>query len=351
MKNFLRSGLAVAVAMALFVAHARADEGSPALAKYDKTIDDSTDKALKFLAAKQQPTGEFESNMRGNTAVTSLCVMAFLAKGHLPGQGPYGQVILKGVDFVLASAGDSGEVAGKNFGNGMMYAHSIATLMLSEVSGMVDKPRQAKIDTILPKALQVILTAQRLTKPPNQQGGWRYTPSSGDSDLSCSGWALMSLRSARNSGAGIPKQAIDEAIKFVTNCRHVSGGFCYQPGAGPSLPMTGVGLLCLELSGRHQDAAAKASGEWILKNLPKQFGSSHFYYALYYASQGMFQLGDQYWENFALHMYEMMLKFQQKDGSWPQGSGAEGTAGPCFSTAIGVLSMSVSYRQLPIYQR
>ncbi len=39
------------------------------------------------------------------------------------------------------------------------------------------------------------------------------------------------------------------------------------------------------------------------------------------------------------------------DGSWPQGISSEATAGRCYSTAMGVLAMSVSYRQLPIYQR
>ena len=51
-----------------------------------------------------------------------------------------------------------------------------------------------------------------------------------------------------------------------------------------------------------------------------------------------------------------MLKHQVKgshknkrssaDGSWPGGRG-----GSCYSTAMGVLAMAVSYRQLPIYQR
>jgi hypothetical protein len=64
----------------------------------------------------------------------------------------------------------------------------------------------------------------------------------------------------------------------------------------------------------------------------------------------MFQLGDRHWRQFAPHMYEMMLKFQQTDGSWPQAGGGEAKAGPCYSTAMGVLAMAVSYRQLPIYQ-
>ena len=50
-------------------------------------------------------------------------------------------------------------------------------------------------------------------------------------------------------------------------------------------------------------------------------------------------------------MYEMMLKHQARNGSWPAGSGNESSAGHAYATAMGVLAMSVSYRQLPIYQR
>jgi len=50
-------------------------------------------------------------------------------------------------------------------------------------------------------------------------------------------------------------------------------------------------------------------------------------------------------------MYDLLLKTQRKDGSWPEGSGNEQRAGRCYSTAMALLAMSVSYRQLPIYQR
>jgi hypothetical protein len=223
--------------------------------------------------------------------------------------------------------------------------------MLSEISGMVDRARQAKIDAVLPKAISLILSAQQIKKAAEMQGGWRYTPVYPDSDISCSGWALMALRSARNNGSPVPKQAIENAVKFLLNCRMPDGGFAYQPHGGSGPARTGVGLLGLELCGHHRDAAAVGAGDWVLKNLPKNFGDTFFYYALYYTSQGMFQLGGNYWDAYALNLYNMMIKFQQPDGSWPQGSGAEGTEGLCYSTAMGVLSMSVSYRQLPIYQR
>ena len=174
--------------------------------------------------------------MAGDVAVTSLSVMAFLAKGNTPGRGPYGEVVNKGVDFVLASQDANGMIVGKGSA-GPMYCHCMASLMLSEVSGMVDRSRQAKIDTVLPKAISLILAAQQVKKAPEMQGGWRYTPVYPDSDISCSGWPLMALRSARNNGSPVPKQAIENAVKFLLNCRMPERRLCLPAarrfGSGP----------------------------------------------------------------------------------------------------------------------
>ncbi len=332
---------------------ARADEASATLARYDRKIDASIDRALAYLAKVQTDGGYFPAPMRQNTGVSSLSVMAFLAKGYTPGSGRYGGVINRGIDFILKSQLPNGMIVGRTSSHGPMYSHCISTLLLSEVSGMVDSDRQKKLDVVLGKALKVILAAQAIRKPkPLHQGGWRYSHKSKDSDISCTGWAVLSLRSARNSGAAVPKEAIDQALRFVMNCRTKDGGFAYQPGGGPGLARTGTALLSLELCGRHGGKAAIGAGEWILKHRKQiRFGGSHFYYGLYYVSQGMFQLGGKYWETFAADMYEVMLKYQKPDGSWPAEGGSAAKAGTCYSTAMGVLAMSVTYRQLPIYQR
>jgi hypothetical protein len=330
---------------------ARADEAAPELARYDAVIDKSVDRALAYLAGKQFKDGSFECPMRGNSGVTGLCVMAFLAKGNTPGRGPYGEAINRGLDFVLANQKGNGLLVGPTVSHGPMYSHLICTLMLSEVSGMVDPARQKRIDAALAKAVKLTLAAQRVGKGPIQQGGWRYQDTSVDSDISVTGWALMGLRSCRNNGAPVPAQAVEDALKFVMNCRCSDGGFGYTGPAEPLLARTGTALLCLELCGRHGDKAAAAAGDWILANLPKRFGGTNFYYGIYYCTQGMFQLGGDYWWRWAAGMYDMMLKDQQADGSWPAGESAEAPAGACYSTAMGVLAMSVSYRQLPIYQR
>lgn len=328
------------------------DEAEAAVKKYQDKADAALDKALAYLARHQLKDGSFESGMPQNSGVTGLSVMAFLSKGHTPGTGVYGDVINRGIDFVLDTQKPNGLLVGRTISHGPMYCHTICTLMLSEVSGMVDRDRQKRIDEALGKALKLVLAAQKAPKDnPAHRGGWRYQSDSRDSDISCSGWAVMSLRSARNNGAAVPKEAVDEALKFILSCRTPDGGFGYQGPVSPGLARTGTALLCLELCGRHGDAAAGAAGRWIIDHVPRQFGDAHFYYGMYYCSQGMFQLGGKFWETWAAAMYPMMLKQQQPDGSWPQGVGNEATAGPCYSTAMGVLALSVSCRQLPIYQR
>jgi hypothetical protein len=327
-----------------------ADQKSTKLEKYEKPIDEATDKALAFLAKKQQKDGCWlaGNDKRDPTGITSLCLMAFLAKGHTPGDGPYGDVIDKGIDFVLAGQLPNGLIAERS-GSGAMYDHCISTLMLSEVSGMVEQKRQEKLDRVLGKALKVIISAQDEPKDPSQTGGWRYQINARDSDISCTSWAVMSLRSVRNAGCHIPRGAIEKALGFIMRCRAPDGGFAYQPGGQAGLGRTGTAVLCQELMGQHRSRATLAGGDWIKRHFPAAWGQGEFFnYAMYYASQGMFQLGDDYWEDFAVKMYELMLKNQKADGHW---DGADQAAGDSYGTAMAALAMSVSYRQLPIYQR
>jgi hypothetical protein len=312
--------------------------------KYQRAFDEAVDRGLDFLARSQDSSGA----IGGNTpAITSLAIMAFLARGYTPGLPPYGDVINRGIDCILSVPSTNGLLIG---GGGQMYSHNISTLMLSEVSGMVDPERQARIAVVLPRATRIILASQAVAKPDAQQGGWRYNPTSADSDISHSGWALMALRSARNNGAPIPKESIDKAVKFILRCRTKDGGFAYQPGGGTGVARTGIGLLCLELAGRHRDDVTLKAGSYIAARFAKgnPFGGEHKYYALYYSANGMFQLGGAEWEAFAPVLYDTILKLQSANGSWPAGGNEPN---PQYCTSMAILALSVSYRQLPIYQR
>ena len=324
-----------------------ADKPSPKLAKYKDQLDKSVDRALKWLARSQRPDGSFPGGYGQSTAIVGLAAMAFLSKGYTPGNEPYGDVINKCIDYILRYQRDRGGCLDAAPGGGGMYAHGISTLLLSEVSGMVEPERQAKIDKVLSEALKLILDAQAKPKDAIEKGGWRYTPGSPDSDISVTGWQVMALRSARQNGAKIPKKAIEDAAAYILKCRMPDGGFAYRPQGGSGAGRTGVGILCLELTGHHNTPETRGGGDYLLRSMGNDgfIKDAHYHYALYYCSQGMFQLGGEYWEVFAERMYRTTLKQQQADGSWVGGPGE------AYSTAATVLALTVSYRQLPIYQR
>ena len=356
-----------ATVLAPGISAARADKASVALAKFKKPVEQSVDRALSYLAKRQVTqeeaarhkgkrktddlTGAFGTQLRGNTGISGLCVMAFLAAGHTPGKGPYGKVIDRGIDYLIRMQQDNGLLVGVHgrASQGPMYAHCIATLTLLEVSGMVSRERQKRLDAVIPKALEVILKAQKVRKDARNAGGWRYKPDSGDSDMSLTGWAIMALRAGRLNGAAVPKEAIKYAVEYILKCRGGGGdgSFGYQAGQGGKETMTGAAILCLSLCGEHENKALVRAGDWLYARIGHHRGSPHYYYGMYYCSQGMFQLGGKYWEKWAARMYTTMLKDQSIDGSWSSHS----SYGPSYGTAMGVLAMTVSYRQLPIYQR
>jgi hypothetical protein len=184
-------------------------------------------------------------------------------------------------------------------------------------------------------------------KDANNAGGWRYKPESNDSDLSCSGWALMALRSAKLNGAPVPDEAIAKAVKYVFGKHDARmGRFGYTNTESHAETLTGCGLLCLELCGYHGHESTYKAGEFILNTHAKLPQSSHELYGNYYNAQGMFQLGGKYWRKYAEWMYGHYLPRQKADGSW---QGRDG--GMTYGTAMVILSLAVPYRQLPIYQR
>src|SRR6516165_8153018 len=81
----------------------------------DVKLEERIDKALAFLKNTQEKDGSWKAQGRSNPAVTALAVMAFLSAGHVPGEGPYGETVEKGIRWVLKSQNANGLIA--NEGN------------------------------------------------------------------------------------------------------------------------------------------------------------------------------------------------------------------------------------------
>lgn len=327
---------------------ALAQEVAPTVfARWKDKVDPSVDRGLNYLALNQLDDGSYPGSYGNSCGIPALAGMAFLSRGHLPTEGPYADPLNKIIDFLIGRQNREGLYTGGQYGSGPMYGHNIATLFLSEVSGMVDPDRQKKINASLPRALALILRAQAVQKSSRHQGGWRYHPNSRDSDTSCSGWALMALRSAKLNGADVPDKAIADAVAYLYgNFSGKNGHFGYSSPHNSKNSLTGMGLLCLELCGEHGKPATIKAADYILESFRALEGAQFEFYGNYYNAQAMFQLGGKYWETYADWMYETYLKKQKEDGSYYSRE-----AGQVYGTAMMTLAFTVPYRQLPIYQR
>lgn len=316
----------------------------------EKQVDAAINRALQHIASKQQPSGAWVIDQHGeSTAATSLAVMAMLAAGHVPGEGPYDQAMQRGIQWVLEHQQQNGLLVHRT-GHGPMYCHGISTLMLAEVAGMTDAAAAERCREALKRAVRLILTAQNVRKDRNNAGGWRYSPGSNDSDLSVTGWQLLALRAAKNLGCDVPAENIDDAVSYVKRCSFRNAGFGYQPGGGPSPTRTGTGILCLEICGvHHSPEALGGAAAWLQR--PLRADDEWFFYGAYYSTIGLFQIGGEQWAQTKRHMVPLLLNLQKEDGSWTGRRNEERGLGTIYATALAVLALSVEYQYLPIYQR
>ena len=315
-------------------------------------VDQAIERGLSYLATVQWSNGAFPENHGTTGSISALAGMAFLAKGYTPDSEPYGENINRCIDYILSIVDPTNGYFGVTKPGQGMYVHAICTLFLTEVSGMVDPVRQARMDEIIPKAVKVIIDAQNIGKNDWHKGGWRYTPKSSDSDMSCSGWVIMALRSARLNGARVPNDTMSRALEYVKRSNYSGdGSFTYQGGNGGSADtLTGAGILYLELCGRHNDPMALRAARFLTERRRytemRPNNNNNRAYGLYYASQGLFQIGGTGWDDFQRWMYSTWIPAQRANGAWV----AEEGSLP-YATAMVILAFTPPYRQLPIYQR
>ncbi len=337
-------------ALALFVSpHLRAD-----------AIDDAVQKGVAFLLSEQDARGAIRENGAHETAMTALSALALAAVGHQPASGsPEGVALRKALGFLLSPGRQDQDGYFGARDSSRMYGHGITALTLSALLGMgADSAQDAALRTACERAVALILRSQSMTKRPEHAGGWRYTPVSTDSDLSITIWQLMALRSAKNAGLDVPKEAVDNAVAYLKRAHVPNGkdwktpaGFRYVQGGAPTWSTAAEGLLALQLSGAYDAPEVSNAAEWLLHNPPDpaKAKSLWFYYGTYYYAQGMYQRGGEAATESAQRVKEVLLPLQEANGCWKLVSDME--RNKVYCTALALLSLSVKYHYLPIYQR
>lgn len=350
----------------------RRDGGADLL--IDDALRQAVGRGLDFLAAAQARDGQWEqvvgyklntdyeyldSRPLPHVGVSSLALMSFLAGGHVPDRGRYGDVLHRGIDYVLRCCQDDGQITD----NGTrMYSHAFATLFLAEVYGMV---RREDVRVALQRAVNLIVDSQ------NSEGGWRYRPFARESDMSITVCQVLALRSARNVGIHVPYTTIKNAQNYVyrsavrgneRNYRGYrgypamgddGGSFRYQlrQNARATFPLTAAGVTTLYAAGEYDSPIIRDALDYMDRQLvgfnDENQGHYFFYYGHYYAVQAYYITGGNQWRRYFHEIKRRLLDSQRRDGSWACRTGP----GDVFATAVATLVLQIPYQYLPIFQR
>ncbi len=362
-RDFLRSALVAGAGVGL----ARGQDGDALAGLVNQETQEAINQGLEFLSNRQGADGSFGTGaLQGNVGITGLAGLAFMAGGHQPGRGRYGLRVRRALEAVLASEdpGIPGYLhrAGGNHLGGM-YGHGFAALFLAEVHGMISDPGlRGRVRATLGRSIALLQRSQSV------RGGWRYHPNDRDDDVSATICQMMALRAARNAGVYVPKTTADNCIRYVKNCQDpVSGGFCYQPGAGghfgPGFARTAAGLVALYSAGLYDDEAIRKGLEFLQRfqpggNQPNRFASPElmqfYYYGHYYAAQAMWIAGPERFVPWYRGIRNELLGSNDRnraEGSWYSVFPRADMACPHMHTAMALIILQIPNNYLPILHR
>jgi hypothetical protein len=295
---------------------------------------------------------------------TGLALLAFLGAGHTHNHGKFKKTVKKGLRAVLKRQLPNGCFGAQSGDGHWIYNHLITTMAVAEAyglsqrsSGLLRAPAQRAVDYVV--------------ECQNPYLGWRYGCKPGDNDTSCTGWAVLALKSAKLSGLKVPKEAFEGARNWMdkmTEDAYYRTGYTTRGDRGarpaeaknfpPQEAMTAAGVISRIFmntsSARHPVVLGGAS---LMKQcLPKwdvRAGSIDMYY-WYYGSLAMFQLGGQYWKAWNPAMKAALVPTQHEKGcllgSWDPAGPWGSAGGRVYSTAINCLTLEIYYRYGKVLQ-
>jgi len=220
--------------------------------------------------------------------------------------------------------------------HGAMYNHGFGVVFLAAAHGKVrDKKRGEKVREVLERAVALTLKSQ------NAEKGWRYLPSSKDSDLTVTAGQMHALRVARDAGVGVPKAALEGAAGYVKKCQDRDGGFRYMAAGGsPNWIRTGAGLLALYSAGVTRGAEVDDALKYLLKHVPDPKAPSKELFALfghYHAALATWAVGGDVRKKWYEAARDELIERQKADGNWTD------NVDPHGATALALIALQAPH--------
>ena len=320
----------------------RGDVPEGAAEMVTEETDRAIQSALAWLGKQQNTDGSFGSGAyRNNLAITALSGLAMMGAGSSPGRGPYGPQIEKALRFVLDNTAPSGFVSIPQAAtHGPMYSHGFAVMFLAEAYGMSPQP---ELREKLEKSVRLIIDTQ------NDEGGWRYQPVRRDADISVTVCQINALRAARNAGIYVPRETVENCIRYVKQSQNPDGGFRYMlMGGASAFPRSAAGLVALYSAAVYDTDEVDSSVGYIKQFVPEiRFGQrySHYFYGHYYAAQAMWIRGGDDWNQWYPAIRDELVRRQNPQGFWQDSICNE------YGTAMALIILQMPNNYLPIFQR
>jgi hypothetical protein len=289
-----------------------------------------------------------EAEGRAHPGVTGFAGMAFLAAGHAPGRGPYGRVVERAIDYLLAGDPSDDYLSDSDTN---MYGHAFATIFLAQAEG-VSRERDPRILARLRAAAHLIERCQ------NELGGWRYYPHAEEADLSVTVCQAQALRAAKDAGVDVKASTIKRLIAYIEDSRIERGpqrGCFYYKISGrsartkTSFAINAAAVATLHASGVYDAERYGAALAFLETEYPavRSWYDDHFYfwYGNWHAAQAFRMHGGPRFDAYYARVATDLLEMQKPDGSWSNSVGP----GSDWSTAVACLVLAVRDGLLPLF--
>jgi hypothetical protein len=309
--------------------------------------------------------GAFGRTEAGTIGVTSLCLLAFMAAGHQENRGTYGEVLRKGISYLLAhSQRPSAKnprlaVSGKPVGfiyhpkdsDSRMHGHGYATqvLVLAYGSGRAGTARARELKRKIRLAVRIIENSQTIT------GGWGYEPSPASfHEGSVTVTAVQALRLARDAGFVVDKRVQERGLRYLRESQRRDGAFKYSTvDDRSSCALTAAAITAMHGFGEYYSSSIRKGLKYLEENYRRSRGQVWPFYGNYYAAQAFYRAGGRLWRLWNRELVPFILENQHADGYWDDKLLAPSprSHGRAYATALSCLALSVSDGYLPLFQR
>jgi biopolymer transport protein ExbD len=341
------------------------------------TGSDAVQAALKWLARHQGPDGMWRcadfakicdaakacsgegTGSDYDMGVTGLALLAFLGAGNTHTRGMHKGTVKNALKALKDRQTPDGCFGRKTGGGVWIYNHMICTFAWCEAYSLT---RSVLLESWAQKAVDFLVSCQ------NPDSGWRYGVRPGQSDTSCTIWAVLALTSARLARREIPAGTFEGARKWldkVTDGPSSRTGYLTPGDPGSRLTsahknfdsseaMT-AGALAARMFMGAQPRDPVIEGGWALleAGLPAWDKSTRKVDLIYwyFGTQVAFRRGGGDWQSWATALGDALIPKQRKTGcaagSWDPSGPWGSVGGRVYSTALAALALEIYCRFPP----